>query len=241
MKVTPRHDLDCSTEDGACAIPGADGGATPAISSRREVVYFGDPMCSWCWGISLELRKLHDWCAAGNLPFRLVMGGLRAGGGDPWDARFRNFLRHHWEEVGRATGQPFSTGLLDRDAFEYDTEPACRAVVTARMMSVGDELAFFADVQRGFYVDNEDPKEPGFYPARCRRYGLEPAAFLERFDSDEARAATGADFAASRASGVTGFPTIVLRGDAGQAVVATGFASFDAMRSRIARRLTAKD
>lgn len=195
-------------------------------------------MCSRCWGISSQLRSLRDWCTAERLPFRLVMGGLRAGGGDAWDARFRDFLRHHWQEVARVTGQMFNAGLLDRDFFEYDTEPACRAVVTARTMDVADELAFFAAVQRGFYVDNGDPKRPDFYRARCGRFGMDPEAFLERFASDDARQATRADFAASRASGVTAFPTIMVRHDGGQAIVATGFATFDDMRRKITERVT---
>jgi putative protein-disulfide isomerase len=195
-------------------------------------------MCSWCWGISPQLDRLRRWCATEGISFSLVMGGLRAGGGDAWDSRFRAFLEHHWQEVARSTGQTFNTGLLDADHFEYDTEPACRAVVTARIMGVADELAFFAGVQRGFYVDNDDPKRPEFHAARCGAFGLDPAAFLERFADNEAREATQADFDASRSARVTGFPTIALRHDDEQAVIATGFATFDNMRRTIARKLS---
>jgi putative protein-disulfide isomerase len=231
----------CSTEDGLCRIAG-DGSSEsrPQQSSTDpEVVYFGDPMCSWCWGISSQLRRLHDWCLAEAIPFRLVMGGLRAGGGDAWDDRFRNFLRHHWEDVARSTGATFNTGLLDLDFFEYDTEPACRAVVAARMLGVVDELAFFSAVQRGFYVDNEDPKRPAFYAARCSAFGIAPGAFLEQFESDAAKSATRSDFASSRAARVTGFPTIALRTEGTLAVVATGYATFDDMRRTLGRLATA--
>lgn len=240
MTNTPegRTDADCSNGDGICEVPG-----TPLPGLRRvgdagpEVVYFGDPMCSWCWGISPQLERLRRWCVAEGLPFRLVLGGLRAGGGDAWDGRFRNFLRHHWQQVARSTGQPFNTGLLDLDFFEYDTEPACRSVITARMMGVVDELAFFASVQRGFYVDNEDPKRPAFHAARCGEFGMDPAAFVECFASNDARAATKADFAASRAAGVGGFPTVALRRNGEQTIIATGFATFDHMRRNISRNV----
>lgn len=231
----------CSTEDGLCRIAAdrSSESRPQVFSADPEVAYFGDPMCSWCWGISSQLRKLRDWCVAEAIPFRLVMGGLRAGGGDAWDDRFRNFLRHHWEDVARLTGATFNTGLLDLDFFEYDTEPACRAVITARLLGVADELAFFAAVQRGFYVDNDDPKRPDFYPARCRAFGIAPEAFLEKFDSDAARAATRADFAASRASRVMEFPTVALRRKGNHAVIATGFATFDDMRRNIGRLASA--
>src|SRR5690606_34230299 len=131
-------DTECSNNDGICQVPG---GSAPELRTFEnaeglEVVYFGDPMCSWCWGISSQIERLRRWCLAENISFRLVMGGLRAGGGDAWDRRFRDFLRHHWQEVAGLTGQTFNTGLLDAESFEYDTEPACRAVVTARSMAI---------------------------------------------------------------------------------------------------------
>jgi putative protein-disulfide isomerase len=232
-------ETECSSRDGICEVPraAAPKSRTLATAEGPEVVYFGDPMCSWCWGISSQLERLHRWCVAEGIPFRLVMGGLRAGGGDAWDRRFRDFLRHHWQEVAGLTGQTFNTGLLDADSFEYDTEPACRAVVTARSMAIMDELAFFAGVQRGFYVDNEDPKCPTFHAARCGAFGLDPDAFVERFASDDVREATKADFAAARAARVTGFPTIALYRNSEQAVIATGFANFDDMRRNITQKL----
>ncbi len=49
-----------------------------------------------------------------------------SGGGEAWDDAMCQ-LRHHWEEVGRDTGQPFSYELLDdkERSFDHDTEPPC--------------------------------------------------------------------------------------------------------------------
>jgi putative protein-disulfide isomerase len=230
------NEADCST-DGVCTIPARDEaqGQRPSATARPAVVYFGDPMCSWCWGISPQLRSLRDWCVDTGLPFRLVMGGLRAGGGDAWDSRFRDFLRHHWREVASLSGQPFNIGLLERDFFEYDTEPACRAVATARMLGVADELGYFIAVQRGFYVDNEDPKLPAFHAARCAKFGLDPEAFVATLASDAARDTVRADFSTTRRSGVTGFPTIAVQRPGGLRVIASGYATFLRLREDVER------
>ena len=89
----------------------------------EEIIYVGDPMCSWCWGLSPQLNALQRYGQQLGIPFSLVMGGLRPGGGEAWNADFKGFLKHHWEEVTQRSGQPFGYGLFDLEDFNYDTEP----------------------------------------------------------------------------------------------------------------------
>lgn len=231
----------CDPETGACLLPDAETARDEtATRAQAQVYYVGDPMCSWCWGMSPEIEALAAHCVEQGLGFRLVMGGLRAGGGDPWNAAFRDFLRQEWTHIAAQTGQPFGFGLLERSAFSYDTEPACRAVVTAREL-IGEapdashrELAFFAAVQRKFYVEGEDPKEPGFYTDICTATGLDPAKFEKSFSSPEAVAATQREFQLARQLGVRGFPTVMLQTTAGLHEVSVGYASFATLSSRLA-------
>ncbi len=183
------NEPECDSTTGICS-PGEAAGATSdrAVAEDREtVVYSGDPMCSWCWGMAPTLHRFQRCCEDVGIPFRVLVGGLRPGGGDPWNRQFREFLGHHWQEVASRTGQPFDHRLLERDSFEYDTEPACRAVVAARPLIEGTELPFFSAIQRKFYVDGEDPKEREFYGSICEQHGLEYDAFAQRFDSDTVR------------------------------------------------------
>lgn len=227
----------CDLESGVCA-PADLPAAVPPVPNLRadmEVVYIGDPMCSWCWGIAPALKQLEAWCAGEGLPFVIVVGGLRPGGGDQWNEGFKGFLRHHWEEIGQRTGQPFSFRLLEREFFKYDTEPACRAVVAARPLLGGPELGFFEAIQRRFYVDNEDPKAPQFYVPLCTRFGIDYGHFVERFASDAAKSATLAEFRMNRSWGVTGYPTVLIRQQDRLLPIATGFSTFAAMQSKVAR------
>ena len=43
-----------------------------------QLIYFADPMCSWCYGFSPVVRALRPRYAE-VLPIRLIMGGLRPG------------------------------------------------------------------------------------------------------------------------------------------------------------------
>jgi len=236
--------MRCDPETGACLLPDLDAASENTDTIRSVISYVGDPMCSWCWGMSPVVTQLAEWCATRGQPFRMVMGGLRAGGGDPWNSAFRGFLRQEWTHIADRTGQPFGFGLLERSHFSYDTEPACRAVVTARHFLADDvfkrqEQAFFAAVQKKFYVEGEDPKQPEFYRNICAEAGLDFASFALHFDSAEARQAVMSDFRLARQLGVRAFPSIVLEKEGKTHQVAAGYVGFAALQDRLQTILTA--
>ena len=76
------------------------------------------------------------------------MGGLRAGNTSPMRPQDKDYIRNAWTQVNAATGQPFDIGFLERDGFVYDTEPACRAVVTVRRLMPKLALAFMGRVSK---------------------------------------------------------------------------------------------
>ncbi len=203
-----------------------------APAADRELIYVGDPMCSACWGLAPDLKSVQAWARDHDLPFTVLVGGLRPGGGDAWNAEFRSFLRHEWETLSARTGQPFDTTFLDRDAFDYDTEPACRAVVVASAM-MDDVYPFFASIQHRFYAEGEDPTQTAFYDAVCHAHGLDADAFRTRFGSAQARDATRAEMMRARSLGARAFPTVLLRDGTDVHTVAVGLATADAMISTI--------
>lgn len=227
---------DCDLETGVCAPAPLAGEDTPATRAPdMELVYVGDPMCSWCWGIAPQLERLREHAIGREIPFRLVVGGLRPGGGDEWNAAFKQFLEHHWREIAERTGQPFGFDLLRRESFHYDTEPACRAVVAARPFVGERELEFFSAIQRKFYVDNEDPKALDFYPSICAATGVDFAAFAQRFADRSVIEETLGEFRLNRSWGVTGYPAILVRTGDRKRPLARGYATFDEMRAGLYR------
>lgn len=225
----------CDPETGLCTVPDIEPGALAEIkiSETLEVIYVGDPMCSWCWGISPALHQLEMRAAQQGIPFRIVVGGLRPGGGDPWNEQFLDFLKHHWEEVNQRSGQPFGYALFEREAFNYDTEPSCRAVVAARQMDPGKEHRFFELVQHYFYVQNEDPNLAEFYRPICEQLGLDYPVFLSLFQSEQVRQQTQAEFNLNRQWGVRAYPTVLLRKENQLHLLARGYASYEEMWAQL--------
>ena len=220
--------LNCDAETGVCSLPEtSDNTAShlPASTVVPAVRYIGDPMCSWCWGISPALKEVATYSQKHGLDFSVHVGGLRPGGGDEWNSSFKAFLRHEWENIHRVTGQPFGFSILDEAEFNYDTEPACRAVVAMSQLQESSQvlLAFFSGIQRRFYVDGADPKQPAFYQALCTEAGVSYADFLQVFQSPEAKIATTQEFQRCRSWGIRGFPSIVLEVNGRVSHLASGY------------------
>ena len=73
----------------------------------REIIYVGDPMCSWCWGFAPVLTRIKaDYGAIA--PLRVVVGGLHAFDTEPMNNDYKATIKHHREQVAEATGQPFN-------------------------------------------------------------------------------------------------------------------------------------
>ncbi|MGD9668380.1 MAG: DsbA family protein [Hyphomicrobiaceae bacterium] len=195
----------------------------------RHLVYFADPMCSWCWGFSPVINGLADHFGD-RLPVTLIVGGLRPGTAEPMNEPMKAEIRHHWEKVQERTGQPFDFSFFERQGFVYDTEPADRAIVVMRLLNPIVMLAYFNSVQQAFYAENRDVTDQAVLADIAAEHGLDRERFLRALDTEQARIATRQDFETARDSGVTGFPTLYA-GDtqSGYAMVTTGYRPLDGL------------
>jgi len=198
----------------------------------RRLVYIADPLCSWCYGFGPQLARLMERHPA--LPVDLVMGGLRAYNREPMSAAFRDMLRGHWEHVARMSGLPFSEAIFAQAQFVYDTEPPCRAVVTARSLDPSGALDVMKAIQAAFYAEGRDVTRALALADLAAAEGYERAAFLGALESQEMRDATRADFDRARSLGVTGFPTLAYAHDDGIYLVSSGYTTAETLDERIA-------
>jgi len=189
-----------------------------------HLVYFADPMCSWCWGFSPVIEAIRERYGE-SLPARLVMGGLRPGTRVPMDDASKASARSHWEHVHAASGQPFDFGFFGRQGFVYDTEPASRAVVLARRGGQARGFAYLRRVHAAFYAEDRDVTGLLVLADLAGELGFERDAFLEALSSDELGQETRQDFAIAHSAGISGFPTLIAStgSDGHYALVTNGF------------------
>lgn len=198
----------------------------PAAPPEREIVAVVDPMCSWCWGFSPALEGIErDFGAVA--PLTIVVGGLRPLTKRKMDAKAKAEIREHWQHVQEASGQPFDFEFFAREGFVYDTEPACRALVTVRTLKREAARDFLDRAHRAFYAENKDVTDADVLADIAEAAGVAKAGFVALFNTIDIVYETAGDFHAARRLGVNGFPTVLLRAGNAMSILTAGFQPYE--------------
>ena len=208
-----------------------------------NLIYVGDPMCSWCYGFAAPLDELlADPQGTAPLQLALVMGGLRPFTTEPIAPARADELVGHWHHVAQASGQPFVDApntAMHRPGFIYDTEPASRATVTVRSLWPQQVWRYFKAVQHAFYAEGRNVVEPAVLADVAEQLGLPRPEFTNAFASQAMRDATLQDFQQSQAWGIRGFPTLVAEHGDHLHLVGSGFMPIATLRDKLAAVATA--
>ncbi|MBO9551628.1 MULTISPECIES: DsbA family protein [Pseudomonas] len=201
-----------------------------------RLIYVMDPMCSWCWGFAPVAAALIAQAAEAGVSTRLVPGGLRSGG-SALDGSTRKYILEHWQAVAEATGQPFRFEGAMPDGFVYDTEPACRALVTARELDAERVWPLLALIQRSFYEQGVDVTRAPQLVELAEQAGFDRERFAQQFASHDIRAATSADFSWVQDLGIAGFPTLLAERNGQLALLTNGYQPLDSLQPLLGRWL----
>lgn len=205
------------------------------MKSDKHLVYFADPMCSWCYGFAPVVAALAERFED-RLPLQMVMGGLRAGNTEPMRTEDKEYIRGAWTSVNQASGQPFDFAFFEREGFVYDSEPACRAVVTVRRLKPAMALPFMARIQQAFYAENRDMTSADEIAAVAEEAGFDRREFAREFVAPETRNDTFRDFLTAQNLEVRGFPTLIAGNNTeGYALLTNGFRHLDDLAEPLER------
>jgi len=198
-----------------------------------EIVFVVDPMCSWCWGFAPVIEKLREKYGERH-ELSLVMGGLRTRGHMEWDEGSKSYLKDNWAQVTSKTGQSFSHALFEREKFEYDTYPACKAVVSLReLMGMRKAFDYLHILHKAFYLEFKDTTSLKVLINLLQGLYVDIKKFEEFYNSSRAEILMQHDFAKARSMGANSFPSVVIIDDEGHMVCQKGYRSYEEMKRLI--------
>ncbi len=203
------HPLICDPDEGICGIPGLD--ETPAAQyqgGRRplKIVYFTDPICSSCWGIEPQLRKLKLEYGH-NIEMDYRMGGLlpdwsyNSGGiSQPSD------VASHWDEVSLRYDMPIDGDLWLEDPLDSSYPPSV-AFKAAQMQDQKKAVQFLRGLRELVFLGKRNITRWENLALAANNAGLDVERLKDDFEGG-ARALFDEDLALGREWGVRGFPTL---------------------------------
>ncbi len=208
IKTNP---LLCDPETGMCETPNKDGKdaaniKTLASDKKLKLVYFTDPICSSCWGIEPQLRKLKiEYGEEIDIEYR--MGGLlpdwsyNSGGiSKPSD------VAHHWDEVSIHYDMPIDGDIWLEDPLDSSYPPSI-AFKAAQLQDEEKALLFMREIREMVFLKKINIAKWENLAIAAKTVGLDVAQLKTDFEG-KAKALFQEDLILAKESGVRGFPTI---------------------------------
>ena len=209
----------------------ADRDLSPGVDPVGTLYYFGDPMCSWCWGFKPVLEQLDKEYP--ELRRVTVMGGLRGGDPIPMGDDLAAMIQNAWERIEETTGQPFNHEFWRRHRPLMTTWPACRAVLTAKAIDPSRQWPFMVGMFEAYFTGLMDPTKRETHLTVAQRLGFELREFETMLDSARIDAALQEDLQFTQKYGVTGFPTVVLSLGSENYLISPGYQPVEVLRRAI--------
>ena len=208
MNKELKDTMNCDMETGICEIPHTfNESHTTTENKPVKLLYFTDPICSSCWGIEPQLRKLkQEYGHYFNIEYR--MGGLlknwKEYGGS--DVNGPESVAKHWNEAGAFYQMPIDGDLWKEDPLHSSYPPAI-AFKAAQLQGNHKANRFLRKLKEMVFVEKKNITKMEHLLEAAVNTGLDIARFKIDY-ADKARQLFEEDLALTGEWGVRGFPTI---------------------------------
>lgn len=225
--------LICDPSKGVCEAPASSGGDSTATAINAEksitIHYFTDPICSACWGIEPQLRKLKLAYGA-DVSIAYHMGGLlpdwsyNSGGiSKPSD------VAHHWDEVSKYYNMPIDGDVWLEDPLDSSYPPSI-AFKAAQMQDPEKALVFLRVMREMVFLEKKNIAKWEVIAQAASMANLDISKLKSDYDGP-AKILFEEDLALSKKSGVRGFPTLILSNKEGKTQTIYGFQKFESIET----------
>lgn len=222
--------LLCDTTTGVCAFPGeetTEGAVAVTNTGTRPVriLYFTDPICSSCWGIEPQLRKLKLEYGK-DISIEYHMGGLlrdwnyNSGGiSKPSD------VAHHWDEVSQHYKMPIDGDVWLEDPLASSFPPSI-AFKAAQFQDEGKAIAFLRILREMVFLEKKNITRWEHLEKAAGMAGLDAKQLHEDYEG-RARTAFEDDLKLAAAMRVRGFPTVFVSDTTGRTELVYGVKPYE--------------
>lgn len=226
--------LLCDPAAGACEIPqaaNATNTTVTAIEKPVKVIYFTDPICSSCWGIEPQLRKLK--LEYGNdVEIEYRMGGLlpdwsyNSGGiSKPSD------VAHHWDEVSAYYKMPIDGDVWLEDPL-HSSYPPSIAFKAAQMQDEKKAIEFLRVIREMVFLEKKNITKWEHLADAAAKTNLDVLKLKQDYEG-AAKESFQSDLDLARQMGVRGFPTLFVMNSEGTKQTVYGFKPYSDFENAI--------
>jgi len=227
--------LLCDPDSGICEIPTAknefEKSAVKASDKSVRILYFTDPICSSCWGIEPQLRKLKlEYGEHLNIEYH--MGGLlpdwkyNSGGiSKPSD------VAHHWDEVSAHYNMPIDGDVWLEDPLDSSFPPSI-AFKAAQMQDETKAIVFLRVLREMVFLERKNITKWEHMKTAAEKSGLDVDILKNNYEND-AEKLFRADLNLAAKMGVRGFPSVFIINEDGAQEFVYGYKPYSLYETAI--------
>nr|WP_255478540.1 DsbA family protein [Rufibacter sp. XAAS-G3-1] len=179
-------------------------------------------MCAWCYGFTPVIRRLKAlW--VGRLSVQVLVGSLNPYAQSPLASAEKDKIAVSWHRAQGKSHLPFDYSFFLRQDAIYDTEPACRALLTVRHLRPGLSLEDLRALHSAFYAGGRDITNTHVLVEVVRPFGIPENLFLAVFETNEIYRQTQEEFQLVERMGVSTLPSVYLDHPQGPRLISRGF------------------
>ncbi len=232
--------LMCDPESGICEIPTNNASSTDSSSVKAskkpvKIIYYTDPICSSCWGIEPQLRKLKlEYGNSVEIEYR--MGGLlpnwsyNSGGiSKPSD------VAHHWDEVSAYYDMPIDGNVWLEDPLSSSYPPSI-AFKAAQMQDNEKAILFLRQIREMVFLQKKNITKWEHIEFAVKKVGLDAVKFKTDYEG-KAKGLFEEDLKLGRELGVRGFPTMFFTDTTGHKEIVYGSKPYSIFESALLKLL----
>lgn len=207
MKRNIVSNMSCDIETGVCGLNLSEETKKSNPDKPVKLLYFTDPICSSCWGIEPQLRKLkQEYGDYFDIEYR--MGGLLKSwseyGGS--DVNGPESVAQHWEEAGTFYQMPIDGDVWNEDPLHSSYPPAI-SFKAAQLQNSKKADRFLRRIKEMVFVEKKNIAKLEHLLQAAKDVGLDVPQFEYDYKHN-AEQLFEEDLSMARAWGVRGFPTI---------------------------------
>ena len=203
--------LLCDIDSGMCEMPtGAkDPSKSENIPSQTKpvkVIYYTDPICSSCWGIEPQLRKVKlEYGSTIEIEYR--MGGLLA----DWSYNSGGISKpsdvaHHWDEVSAHYDMPIDGNVWLEDPLNSSYPPSI-AFKAAQLQGNDQAISFLREIREMVFLQKKNITKWEHLEKAAKNVELNVDQFKSDYEG-KAKELFNEDLKMGKELGVRGFPSL---------------------------------
>ncbi len=210
VKMKEKTTMICDPDTGICETPESDSLSQKAIhpmNQKTKLVYFTDPICSACWAIEPQLKKLKLQYAQ-SIDIEYHMGGLLPNWESMRGAAIASpsDVAHHWDEMSEHYKMPIDGDVWLEDPLSSSYPPSI-AFKASEIQGEEKALLFLRRLREMVFVEKKNITKWDHISTAAEEVGLDTQRLKEDIENIGPKLFYQ-DLMLAKQMGVRGFPTV---------------------------------